>query len=211
MLYQVYSMSYKKVKLLIKLRNDSMKETVIDRVELNPVIAAVKNEEDLETAIKSQVTTIFLLCADIFNAKSLVDRIKNADKSALIHIDFLEGIGKDAKAIDYIIKVIQPDGVISTKSNHIKIAKDKGIFTIQRFFLIDSKSYEMTTKSVKSIQPDMIEIMPGVMPGIIQRITGQLSIPVIAGGLIRSKQDIMEVLSAGAVGASTGKKDLWKL
>src|SRR5690554_1391224 len=120
-----------------------MKKKVIDRMELNPIIAAVQNEEDLDIAITSQVSTIFLLCADIFNAKSLVNRIKDADKSALIHIDFLEGIGKDAKAIDYIIEVIRPDGVISTKSSHIKIAKEKGMFTIQRFFLIDNKSYEM--------------------------------------------------------------------
>lgn len=188
-----------------------MNETIIDKVELNPIIAAVQNEEDLEIAIKSQVSTIFLLCADIFNAKSLVDKIKNAGKNALIHIDFLEGIGKDAKAIDYIIQVIQPDGIISTKSSHIKIAREKGMFTIQRFFLIDNKSYEMTIKSVKSIQPDMIEIMPGVMPGVIRRITRQLSIHVIAGGLISSKQDIMEVLKAGAIGASTSKKELWEL
>lgn len=188
-----------------------MKETVIERVESNPIIAAVQNEKDLEIAIKSQVATVFLLCADIFNAKALVDRIKSADKSALIHIDFLEGIGKDAKAIDYIIHVIQPDGIISTKSSHIKIAKGKGMFTIQRFFLIDNKSYEMTTNSVKTIQPDMIEVMPGVMPGVIQRITRQLSIPVIAGGLISSKQDIVEALKAGAIGASTGKKELWEL
>jgi glycerol uptake operon antiterminator len=186
-----------------------MNETIINRVELNPVIAAVKREEDLETAIKSQVNTIFLLCADIFNAESMVKRIQDADKSALIHIDFLEGIGKDTKAIDYIIQVIQPDGIISTKSSHIKIAKEKGMFTIQRFFLIDSKSYEMTIKSVKSIQPDMIEVMPGVMPEIIGRITGHLSIPVIAGGLISSKQDIVDALKSGALGTSTGNKDLW--
>lgn len=188
-----------------------MKETIIDRVELNPIIAAVQNEADLEIAINSQVSTIFLLCADIFNAKSLVDRIKSANKSALIHIDFLQGIGKDSKAIDYIIQVIQPDGIISTKSSHIKAAHEKGQFTIQRFFLIDNKSYDMTIKSVKSIRPDMIEIMPGVMPGIIKRITQQLSIPVIAGGLISSKQDIMEVIKAGAMGASASKKDLWEL
>lgn len=188
-----------------------MNETIIDKIELNPIIAAVQNEKDLDIAIKSRVSTIFLFCADIFNAKSLVDKIKKTGKNALIHIDFLEGIGKDSKAIDYIVQVIQPDGIISTKSSHIKIAKGKGKFTIQRFFLIDSKSYEMTIKSVKSIKPDMIEIMPGVMPGVIQRITEQLSIPVIAGGLITSKQDIMEVLKSGAIGASTGKKDLWIL
>lgn len=188
-----------------------MNESIINRIELNPVIAAVQSEKDLEVAIKSQVSTIFLLCADIFNAKLLVDKIKNVGKNALIHIDFLEGIGKDAKAIDYITQVIQPDGIISTKSGHIKIAREKRTFTIQRFFLIDNKSYEMTIKSIKSIKPDMIEIMPGVMPNVISRITKQLSIPVIAGGLISSKHDIMEVLKAGAIGASTSKKELWEL
>lgn len=107
--------------------------------------------------------------------------------------------------------MIRPDGIISTKSSHIKLAKEKGMFTIQRFFLIDNKSYDMTIKSVKSTKPDMIEVMPGVMPQIISRITKEISTPVIAGGLISTKQDIMDILKAGALGTSTGKKELWNL
>jgi len=57
----------------------------------------------------------------------------------------------------------------------------------------------------------MIEIMPGVMPKIIKRIAGKVSIPVIAGGLIDNSEDISELLKAGALGASTGKKELWVL
>ncbi|MBZ4645937.1 MAG: glycerol uptake operon antiterminator [Petroclostridium sp.] len=184
---------------------------IIEKIEENPIIAAIRKEEDVDIAVTSQVTTVFLLHADIFNIKSLVDRVKNGNKSVFIHIDFLEGIGRDYKAIDYISKVIGPDGIISTKSSSIKYAQEKGIFTIQRFFLIDSLSYETTIKTVQSIQPDMIEIMPGVMPGIIKRINCQLSCPVIAGGLIDSKEDIIEILKAGALGASTGKKELWIL
>jgi glycerol uptake operon antiterminator len=69
----------------------------------------------------------------------------------------------------------------------------------------------MTIKSIKSIRPDMIEIMPGVMPNVIRRINSQLQIPVIAGGLIDSEQDVKDALSAGAVGISTSKKTLWTL
>lgn len=187
-----------------------MSRKVLERIEENPIIAAVQNEEDVEIAINSQLSTIFLLCADIFNVSHLVNRVKESGKSALIHMDFLDGIGKDSKAIDYIIKVIKPDGLISTKSNHIKVAKEKGMFTVQRFFLIDNKSYDMTIKSVNSIKPDMIEVMPGVMPTIIKRITHQLSTPVIAGGLISSKQDIMDALNSGSMGVSTGNKELWR-
>ncbi|MCG8501275.1 MAG: glycerol-3-phosphate responsive antiterminator [Firmicutes bacterium] len=184
---------------------------IIERIEENPIIAAVRDAQGLKLAMMSPVTTIFILRADIFNIKRFVEEAKEAGKNVFIHMDFLEGIGKDHKAIDYIVQVIGPDGIISTKSSHIKYAKEKGIFTVQRFFLIDSQSYETTIKTVYAIKPDMVEIMPGVMPGIIRRIADQISAPVIAGGLIDSKEDIVQVLKAGALGASTGKKGLWEL
>jgi glycerol uptake operon antiterminator len=34
--------------------------------------------------------------------------------------------------------------------------------------------------------------------------------PVIAGGLIESKEDVIEILNAGALAISTGKKVLWE-
>jgi len=36
-------------------------------------------------------------------------------------------------------------------------------------------------------------------------------VPVIAGGLITTKKDIIEVLKAGALGVSTCNKSLWTL
>lgn len=188
-----------------------MRELIVDKLKSNPVIAAVQTEKDVDAAINSKASTIFLLCADIFNARLLVDKIEKAGKNAIIHIDFLEGIGRDSKAIDYIIKEIRPFGVISTKSSHIKVAASKGIFTIQRFFLIDNKSFEMTVKSVHTLKPDMVEIMPGVMPSVIKRVNSQLSVPVIAGGLIDSEQDVRDALAFGAVAVSTSKKSLWNL
>jgi glycerol uptake operon antiterminator len=184
---------------------------LLERLRENPIIAAVRDEAGMEAALASEVTTIFLLNSDIFNIKSLIDRIKGSKKSAFIHIDFVEGLGNDNKAVDFIAQVIQPDGIISTRGNLIRHAKEKGLFTIQRFFLIDSLSYYTTIRQVASVKPDMIEVLPGIMPSIIQRICSELSLPVIAGGLIDSKQDIIEILKAGAIGASTGKISLWNL
>ncbi len=79
------------------------------------------------------------------------------------------------------------------------------------FFLIDSKSFETTIKTVKSVKPDMIEIMPGVLPQTILKLTQQLSVPIIAGGLIETKEDIIAVLKVGALGVSVGKNCLWEL
>lgn len=186
-----------------------MVSDIIDNIEGNPIIAAVRNEEDIETAIKSEVSSVFLLKADIFNVGYYVDKIKNSGKHVFIHFEFLEGLGRDNKAIDYIAEAIKPDGIITTRSNHIKRAEERGLFTIQRFFLVDSQSYETAIKSLQNVKPNMIEVMPAVMPGVIRRFKEEVTLPIIAGGLINSKEDIIDILRAGALGVSTGKKELW--
>ncbi len=188
-----------------------MKKEILLKIEENPVIAAIRNEADLPEAILSPVSVIFLLHADIFNIQTMVNTIKEAGKTVIIHIDFLDGIGRDNRAMDYICEVIKPHGIISTKNSTIRYAMEKGLFTIQRFFLIDSLSYENSIKTALAANPDMIEVMPGIMPNIIQRITQQVPMPVIAGGLIESKETVIGILNAGAIAVSAGKKALWNL
>ncbi len=184
---------------------------LLERLQDNPIIAAVRDDEGMKAALISEVTTIFLLNSDIFNLKHLVKEIQERGKSACVHMDFVEGLGSDGRAVDYIAEKIQPDGIISTRGNLIRRAKEKGLFAIQRFFLIDSQSYRTAIRQVQSGKPDMIEVMPGVMPDVISRICKEVRIPVIAGGLVDSKRDIIGILKAGAVGASIGKIGLWSL
>jgi glycerol uptake operon antiterminator len=185
--------------------------SVIEGIRDNPIVAAIRRSEDAQEAIDSKVTTVFILNSDIFNVKELVAKIKSSGKNVLVHIDFVEGLGKDQRALDFIAQYAQPDGIISTRTPQIKKARESGIFAIQRFFLIDSLSFHTTLRSIQSLKPDMMEIMPAVMPDVIRRISRQTEVPVIAGGLIDTKKDIIDILSAGAMGASTGKKELWNL
>ncbi|NMB97328.1 MAG: glycerol-3-phosphate responsive antiterminator [Clostridiaceae bacterium] len=189
--------------------SDSNRRNIINSIEENPIIAAIRNDNDIEDAIKSEVSSVFLLRADIFSINNYVNRIKDSGKHVFIHFEFLDGLGRDNRAIDYISEVIKPDGILTTRTNHIKYAEERGLFAIQRFFLVDSQSYETAIKSLQTIKPDMIEIMPAVMPGVIRRFKQEISLPVIAGGLIDSKEDIIDILKAGALGVSTGKKELW--
>lgn len=184
---------------------------IIAKIEENPVIAAVRKEEDIEYAVSAPVTTIFLLKSDIFCVERDVQRIKQKNKNVFIHVELLEGIGKDNKAMDYIARVIKPSGIITTRTSQVKYAMEIGMCVIQRFFLVDSQSYETAIKSVHVVKPDMVEIMPAVMPGIISRFCKDVSLPVIAGGLIDNKGDMLGALKAGALGVSTGKRELWEL
>ena len=54
----------------------------------------------------------------------------------------------------------------------------------------------------------MIEIMPGVIGKIIKRFS-MGTIPVIAGGLIETKNEVTDAIRQGAIAVSTGNQKLW--
>ncbi len=175
----------------------------------NPIIAAINDLNNIDLAIQSPCNVVFLLKGDISNITSMVEKFKNAGKCVFVHIDLIEGFSKDATSLKYYHDSIKPDGIITTRSNLIKIAKNNGIFIIQRLFALDSLSLASGIESLHSTKPDAIEILPGIIPKVIKEIHGQTKIPVIAGGLIRDKEDVIGSLNAGALGISTSKKEIW--
>lgn len=46
--------------------------------------------------------------------------------------------------------------------------------------------------------PDFVEILPGILPRIITEISTQTPVPIIAGGLLRDKADVIAAVSTSA-------------
>lgn len=186
-----------------------MKNIMLDLLKENPIIAAVKDIDGLKRAIKSGCKVVFLLFGDICDIGELVTMVKKADKLAIVHIDLIDGLSSKDSSAKYISKNTSADGIISTKLNLIKTAKENGLITIQRVFVIDSLSFENAQKHMQHGNADFIEILPGIMPKIIKSMAEKSAIPIIAGGLIRDKEDVMSSLNAGAKGVSTTNSDIW--
>jgi len=182
--------------------------SIVDLVEYQ-TIAAVQKIEDIDAALDSKVNVIFLLVGSIFNVKELVEKIKASGKHVFLHMEFIEGIAADRSGVAYVSKYIQPTGIISTKNNLIRIAKEAGLMAIQRIFLIDRGAVIRGIKSAEQCQPDAIEVMPGIMPRIINEMTNMTALPIIAGGLVGNEQEIVEGLEAGALAVSAGSPNLW--
>lgn len=182
----------------------------IETIKDNPLIAAVQSQEALSSALKLNMPTIFLLNTDIFSAKAFVTMARGSSANVFLHMDLIDGLAANAKALDYVKNRISPSGIISTKSSLVKYAREEGMFSIQRFFMVDSASYENAVSSVEKTKPSMVELMPGIIPGVIKRFVSEVGVPVIAGGLITHKQQAIEALSAGAIGVSTGCQELWR-
>ncbi|MGN0463866.1 MAG: glycerol-3-phosphate responsive antiterminator [Acutalibacteraceae bacterium] len=186
-----------------------MKELFLEKMRNNPVIATVKSLDKLDAALESECEVVFLLCGDIFNLRTIVEKAKERNKIIFIHVDLIDGFSRDATALKYIHEVIKPDGIISTKNSQLKCAKQLGLLTVQRLFIIDSLSIDTTVKASASISPDAVEIMPGIMPRITKKLCTQLDIPVIVGGLISEREDVILAIESGAKGVSTSDSDLW--
>ncbi len=180
-----------------------------EQLEDCPIIAAVKDEGGLKKSLQGDSQIIFVLYGDICSIASIVEEIKAAGRIAMVHMDLLGGISGKEVAVDFLHEKAGADGIITTKPALIKRAKELGMYTVLRVFLLDSLAYENLLKQCSLCKPDCIEVLPGVMPKVIGRICKEERTPVIAGGLISDKEDIMAALQAGALAVSTTKSNLW--
>lgn len=184
------------------------KDVLFDSLERCPVIAAV-NDKFFDSAIASPAEVIFLLGGSLITVSQRIQAAHAAGKYIFVHIDLAEGIGKDRAGVQFLAQS-GADGVISTRANMIRIARDQGLLTVQRFFALDSQGVDSISEMLETSNPDLIEIMPGVIGKIIQRFSGAKA-PLIAGGLVQTKAEVTQALNMGAFAVSTGMKDLWYL
>lgn len=187
-----------------------MKNTFESCMAGKSIIAGVKNIADLDAALESECEIIFLLCGSIFNIKESVEKAKKKKKIIFIHVDLVEGFSRDSVALKFISEEIKPDGIISTKNSLLKAAKALGLLTVQRVFIIDSLSIGTAIKASQTINPDAVEIMPGIMPRITKLMSDSLDVPVIVGGLISCEEEVKTALESGALGVSSSSKELWR-
>ena len=73
----------------------------------------------------------------------------------MIHLDMVGGLDSREIAVDYIRRFTKADGIISTKTAQIRRAKELGLYTVFRFFLLDSP-----------LGGDDPETVPADLPGL---------------------------------------------
>ncbi|AJH01566.1 MULTISPECIES: glycerol-3-phosphate responsive antiterminator [Clostridium] len=179
-------------------------------LEENPIIAAVKNEEQLNQALDSEAQVIFVLFGDVMNIKEISEIITSRNKIGIIHIDLVEGFTNKEIVVKYIKEETKFSGIISTKPQVVKLAKKYNLLGVQRVFIFDTLSLN-NVKSHMISECDAIEVLPGIIPKVIEIISKYSSKPVVAGGLIETKEEVMQALNSGATCVSTTKKEIWNM
>lgn len=176
----------------------------------HPVIAGLRNNNDLYEAVKSDCIAFFVLYGDIFVLPEIMEMARKYDKLVFLHIDLIDGIGRDKKGIQYLAKNGLCDGIVTTKSSLIRVAKKEGLMAIQRLFLLDSAALRTGEHLLEQNQPDAVEILPGIAaPYFINLIKHKLDCQIIAGGLITQRKEVEYLLAKKVLAISTSVHELW--
>ncbi len=177
-----------------------------------PVIPAVRNKADFEFAL-AHVTSpsIILLFGDIFALPGLVEKARVAKKLVIVHLDLIEGLGKDKVGVRFLART-GVKAIITTKPHLGKFAREEKMIVIQRLFLMDSEALRTGINLLSSFRPDAIEVLPGTVPvAAVVELTRVTGLPVLAGGLISTAEDVSRAIGNGICAISTSKRELWRL
>jgi glycerol uptake operon antiterminator len=178
-------------------------------LQRNPVIPAVRGPDSaLRAALAGRHAAVFVLGGDIFR---VLERIGAAGRRppVCVNVDLVGGVSADASGLRFLSGRIE--GVISTHRHVIELAKEMELLTIHRLFAIDSGAVQRGVKLIRRAQPHCVEILPALAflevaaayPEVLER-------PVLAGGLLKSPEDVSSILGAGAAGVSTSHQGLWR-
>ena len=172
-------------------------------IQTGTVIPAVRTPLEYAKALGSAHEYLFLLYDTVSSLPEHITLAKKHGKRLFIHMDMIDGLGRDAAAVDFLAS-LGAFGIISTRSPLVKYAKSRGLRTVQRFFIVDGKSVETALDAVSKCPPDYIELMPGLVCKEISAFASR-GVPVIAGGLIETRAEADAAITAGAAAVSTSK------
>ncbi|WP_052702876.1 glycerol-3-phosphate responsive antiterminator [Paenibacillus beijingensis] len=187
--------------------------SLLYRIGNNPIIAAVRRPEDVDAALDSRVENLFFMGGNVKEIIHAVGRTKERNKGAFVHLDLIRGLSStDKESVDFVADYIGADGIVTPKSHLIKEAKRAGLYGILHLFVLDSSALKNGLKMAGNVQPDAIELMPGVITKIVQSLSDTITdIPIIASGLIQTKEEAASSLHAGATSLSVSDQTLWNL
>ena len=170
------------------------------------IIQAVSTMKEFEKFMKSQDEYVILMDLHLAFIEEMIRTAHVHKKKVFLHLDLIKGLTSDECGCEYACQVLHADGIISTKAKVIESGKKNRKITILRLFLIDSKSLEKGISLCNTLQPDYVEVLPGIASSILPYIREHTNTKIMCGGLLKSKDQIQECIQAGACAVTISQK-----
>jgi glycerol uptake operon antiterminator len=174
------------------------------------IIPSVLKLENFDAALNSKSGIVLLTDVNIGNLQPLVSRCHQKNKLAFVNIDLVGGLSNDQIGIRLLKNLFKVDGITSSNSANVNFSKSIGLYAVQRFFLIDSRSLRSGLNVLKATKSDAIEILPGPLAIKFKDLIKEVKdVHLIGGGFIEDKDSVIKIYHAGFSGVTTSNRYLW--
>lgn len=155
---------------------------------------------------------VLLRHCSLFELAGFLERARQRQLPTYVSIDHVDGIHADSAGLRYLSERLSITGIISTHPRVLAIAKDYGLETIQRMYVLDSTGLDAALETLDTSIIDMLDISPAlVIPYVIPRLRVPLPLPFLASGLVLEAEHVRSVLRNGASGIFVSRDDLWSV
>jgi glycerol uptake operon antiterminator len=180
----------------------------LSRLRASPCCAALTSPSRLDAALATPVEIIFVLRADGLELRPLVQRIHAAGKLVAVHLDLVDGVRADRAGVAWLGHA-GTDAIISSHGQLMTAIRREGSIAIHRLLLVRRSLLDAGIGAISKSGADIVEVLPGVILPDVRSLMPQLSVPLLAGGFIRTEEQARAVLAAGAAGVTTSAENLW--
>ena len=129
----------------------------------------------------------------------------------LAHIDLIRGLRSDEQGLEYLGGFERISGVVTTHPHLVQPARRLGLLSIVRVFLQDSRALDRGLAMAAKFRPDAIEFLPAVAAAEVADVLQSLTIPRIAGGLVRTPEGAQRILQSGCRAITSTLPALWQM
>lgn len=182
--------------------------TFISRIAAQPCCAAITAPAHVEAALASQTAVVFILRGNGLMLGPLVRRIHDAGKLVAVHVDLVGGLRADRSSVAWLARC-DVDAVISSHGQLMSPIRHDGMTAIHRLLLSRHGQLDPAISAISRSAPNIVEILPGVILPAVAGLLPDFGAPVLAGGFIRTTEQVSAALAAGALGVTTSAQNLW--
>jgi glycerol uptake operon antiterminator len=182
--------------------------TFISRISAEPCCAAITAPAHVESALASRTPVVFILRGNGLMLGPLVRQIHDAGKLVAVHVDLVGGLRADRSSVGWLARC-DVDAVISSHGQLMSPIRHEGMTAIHRLLLSRRGQLDPAITAIGRSAPNIVEILPGVILPAVAGLLPDFGAPVLAGGFIRTPEQVSAALAAGALGITTSAQNLW--
>jgi glycerol uptake operon antiterminator len=175
-----------------------------------PCCPATTTGEQFQRALASHAQVVLILRANGLELAPFIGQAHECGKLVAVHLDLVSGLRGDRAAVEWLARS-GADAVISSRGHLMAAIRQESMTAIQRLLLLSHTQLASGIAAITRSKPDIVEVLPGVILPEVRHLLPDLGVPLLAGGFVRTIEDVRALLDSGAIVVTSSREDLWSL